>query len=481
MSEPARWAQWLKPENALALILLGLMAWMPFPYGSDRTWAELVSAAVLGGVLLAWAGLVMSNLTPQTPHIRALGWPALCMGAAFAWGAFQTVDLVVLERATGLSLGSWAHPTWFLADEALGSGASAHISVAPDRTMQALLGASLPVIAFLSAFNLCRDRQRANMLVVGLVAIAAAFATLSAAEHIFHFDMHAWILSEAPAATQAIAGPFVHPDHLAGYLAFAALAAFGMFAERFRAAGIWDKGAVDAFRASATSLSGTDGVWLIAGSCLLAIMVLTQSGTAMAAFAAGLLVLALALAQGPVADESEARGQRVVTAILVAVMGIAAIAGAKAIKDSFGPREVSSSHRQSVAFSTMDAIGSSPWRGHGLGAFEAYYPAHARIPAAGKVDAAGNSGLEVLADLGLPAGLAWLAGPVLLAALCLSGAAVRRRDRAFPAIALATCMCAAVLAVTGFGLQIPAIAVTLAVLLGIGTAQSWPTNMDMVR
>lgn len=481
MSEPARWAQWLKPGNALALILLGLMAWMPFPYGSDRTWAELVSAAVLGGLLLAWSGLVMSGITQQTPHIRALGWPALCMGAAFAWGAFQAVDLVVLEQATGLRLRLWAHPTWFLAHDALGSGLSAHISVAPDRSRQALLSASLPIITFLLTFNLCRDRQRANMLVAGLVAIAAAFAMLSIAEHLFRFDMHAWILSEAPPAPQAMTGPFLHPDHLAGYLAFAALVAFGVFAERFRAAGIWDKGAVAAFRASATSLSGTDGVWLIAGSCLLATIVLTQSGTAIAAFAAGLLMLALALAQGPVADESEARGQRVVTAILVAVIGIAAMAGAPALKDNFGPREVSSSHRQSIALSTIDAIGSSPWRGHGLGAFEAYYPAHARVPAAGKVDTAGNSVLEALADLGLPAGLAWLAGPLLLAGLCLSGATVRRRDRAFPAVAVAACMCAATLAVTGFGLQIPAIAATLAVLLGIGAAQSWRTNMDMVR
>ena len=481
MSEPARWAQWLAPGNALALVLLGLMAWMPFPYGSDRTWAELISSAVLGGLLLAWSGLVMSGITQQTPHIRALGWPALCMGAAFAWGAFQTVDLVVLEHATGLSLRPWAHPTWFLAEDALGSVASAYISVAPDRSRQALLSASLPILAFLLAFNLCRDRQRANMLVVGLVAIAVAFAMLSAVEHLFRFDMHAWILSEAPVAPQATAGPFAHPDHLAGYLAFAALAAFAVFAERFRAAGIWDKGAVAAFRSSATSLFGNDGVWLIAASSLLATMVLTQSGTAIAAFAAGLLMLALALAQGPVADESEARGQRVVTAILVAVMGIAAMASATALKDNFGPREVSSSYRQSIALSTIDAIEAAPWRGHGLGAFEAYYPAHAHVPAARKVDTAGNSVLEALADLGLPAGLAWLAGPLLLAGLCLSGARVRRRDRAFPAIALAACMCAATLAVTGFGLQIPAIAATLAVLLGIGAAQSWRTNMDMVR
>jgi hypothetical protein len=32
-----------------------------------------------------------------------------------------------------------------------------------------------------------------------------------------------------------------------------------------------------------------------------------------------------------------------------------------------------------------------------------------------------------------------------------------------------------------FSLQVPAVAVSYAVLLGIGAAQSWRTNMDMVR
>lgn len=481
MSEPTPWARWLKPENVLTLVFLGLMAWMPFPYGADRSWAQLVSAAGLSGLLLAWSGLVMGGFAQQTPHIRALVWPAACMGLAFAWGTLQTVDLLAIAEATHLDMRAWAHPVWSQADGALGSDVAAHISVDPSLSRQALLGTSLPIIAFLLAFNLCRDRQRADLLLLGLVSTAAAFAILSAAESLFGFDMHAWILSETRPASQAMAGPFANPDHLAAYTVFPALAAFGVFAERFRAAGMWDKGALVAIRASAQSLSGTDGVWLIAGLCLLSTILLTQSGIAIAAFALGLLMLVLALAQGPVADQNEARGRRVVTALLVGVMGLAVAAGDTALRENFGPRELQPNQRQSIALSTIDAIGSAPWRGQGFGAFEAYYPAHARVRADGKVDGASNSVLEVLADLGLPAGLALLAAPVLLAGLCLSGTTVRRRDRAFPAIALAACMCAAILGVTGPSLQIPAIAVTLAVLLGIGTTQSWRSNMDMVR
>jgi hypothetical protein len=42
-------------------------------------------------------------------------------------------------------------------------------------------------------------------------------------------------------------------------------------------------------------------------------------------------------------------------------------------------------------------------------------------------------------------------------------------------------MSMAVHAMAGFALQIPAVAVAFTVLLGIGAAQSWRTNMDLVR
>ena len=89
--------------------------------------------------------------------------------------------------------------------------------------------------------------------------------------------------------------------------------------------------------------------------------------------------------------------------------------------------------------------------------------------------------LEPMADLGVPAGIAFMAAPLLIAMQCLSGAALRRRDRAFPAVAVAASMSMAVHAMAGFALQIPAVAVAFAVLLGIGAAQSWRTNMDLVR
>ena len=57
----------------------------------------------------------------------------------------------------------------------------------------------------------------------------------------------------------------------------------------------------------------------------------------------------------------------------------------------------------------------------------------------------------------------------------------RRKGRVYPAVAVAASVCVGLHALADFSLQVPAVAVSYAVLLGIGAAQSWRTNMDMVR
>ena len=45
-------AWWTKPEHLLLAAFLAILAWAPFPYGSNRLWAELILGLTLGGALL---------------------------------------------------------------------------------------------------------------------------------------------------------------------------------------------------------------------------------------------------------------------------------------------------------------------------------------------------------------------------------------------------------------------------------------------
>jgi hypothetical protein len=64
----------------------------------------------------------------------------------------------------------------------------------------------------------------------------------------------------------------------------------------------------------------------------------------------------------------------------------------------------------------------------------------------------------------------------LLGVRCIRGAAARRRDRIYSAAAAAALTLAAVHGAIDPAPQIPAVAATLAAILGIGVAQSWSSS-----
>jgi O-antigen ligase len=210
-------------------------------------------------------------------------------------------------------------------------------------------------------------------------------------------------------------------------------------------------------------------------------LLLTQSRGGVIAFSLGTAALIAALSVGRRANKGESSGQRAMAALLVAVLGIAAAVSADPLLGRVQEQGVTDNARAAIAQSTMKAIEAAPLMGHGFGAFERYYPFFSDGTVVGNVDEAHNDILETVADLGIPAGLAYLAVPVILAWMCFQGCLNRRRDRLFPAIGFAATVVVAVHAAVEFSLQVPAVAITFAALLGLGVAQSWRTNMDLIR
>jgi RsiW-degrading membrane proteinase PrsW (M82 family) len=43
-------------EMALVVLLILILAWAPFPYGSNRPWAQSVLALLVGALLMLWVG-----------------------------------------------------------------------------------------------------------------------------------------------------------------------------------------------------------------------------------------------------------------------------------------------------------------------------------------------------------------------------------------------------------------------------------------
>ena len=76
----------------------------------------------------------------------------------------------------------------------------------------------------------------------------------------------------------------------------------------------------------------------------------------------------------------------------------------------------------------------------------------------------------------IPAAVVFMAMIAVLAGRCLAGMRSRSRDAHLPAIGFASTVFVALHAVVDFGAQIPAVAISYAVLLGMGWAQSWSSR-----
>jgi O-antigen ligase len=121
-------------------------------------------------------------------------------------------------------------------------------------------------------------------------------------------------------------------------------------------------------------------------------------------------------------------------------------------------------------------IADAPWFGLGLGTFQDAYPLYASQVLPFVMDKAHCDYLEFAAGIGLPAAIAWWIAMAWLTLLCLRGVRVRRRNRVFPLVAVAATVLVAVHSSVDFSLQLPAVALLYATILGLGVAQALPTR-----
>jgi O-antigen ligase len=84
-----------------------------------------------------------------------------------------------------------------------------------------------------------------------------------------------------------------------------------------------------------------------------------------------------------------------------------------------------------------------------------------------------NDWLEMMFELGLPGAFLWFVVLGGLGIRCLFGFFRRRRDHVYPMAGFSACVLVGLHSLADFSLQIPAVAVTFAVLLGVGVAQTW--------
>ena len=125
---------------------------------------------------------------------------------------------------------------------------------------------------------------------------------------------------------------------------------------------------------------------------------------------------------------------------------------------------------------TSEGVADNPLLGFGYGTFGDSFRLYRDEATEGFFDKTHNTYLENIFELGWPAALALFTCVALLAFRCASRVRHRGRDWAYPAAGLAATALVSVHALFDFSLQIPAVTMLYACLMGVACAQSHPSR-----
>ncbi len=207
-------------------------------------------------------------------------------------------------------------------------------------------------------------------------------------------------------------------------------------------------------------------------------LLLTESRAGAASTLLGLVVLLGTALLGRTIPIRQAGGLSLV--LLLAGVGVFSMSGenlAERLAKS-ETQELTLRGRGAAYAITVRAIGDAPLRGTGYGTFREIFPLYRdeRIQDSGIWDKAHSTYLENALELGIPATAALCAAVLGCARCCWLGIRRRRRNRIYPALGVATTALVAAHSTVDFSLQIPAVGVTYAFILGIACAQSFPSE-----
>jgi O-antigen ligase len=169
-------------------------------------------------------------------------------------------------------------------------------------------------------------------------------------------------------------------------------------------------------------------------------------------------------------------GSAAVMLVLLQIMGGTVVA-------RFDTQGLADGGRFGTYKATLRMIADHPWFGTGQGTFAYAYPAYRSpdISVWGVWDRAHNTLLEIAADMGVPIAALVVIAWIVIFAVLIRGALVRRAGLVVPVAALAVAALAVLHSLIDFTLQIPGYSIVALSLIGAGLAQSFPSEQSQKR
>ena len=456
------------PETISFWLLITILAWAPFPLGSNRPWSWALLSLLVVACWVAWVVAVWQEPEVAARQFRRVAMPVILASLALLWGLVQICPSVFT---------SWAHPIWAIGADGLGIPLHGMIALDPWRTSTELMKLATYVMAAWLAYALCQRSERAERLLDALILIGIFYAIYALVLGMLGLTQIE-VLYSSPSIGGLLAGPFVGHAHFATYVGMLALCAcvrlFALGSENIATG----RGLKPLFLGALKFVHGRGLAPLIALFALISMLIAAASRAGVIAMLVGMIVL-LVVSGLTVSRRLLSRWTSVaviVVALLVVVLFQINGDTLQVRFDSLTEGGEGFGLRTVFWEAASHMIATSPWQGTGLGNFERAYPLFADHVYPFNMDKTHNDYLELVVGWGLPASLAWWGAVLWLAVRCLRGIFQRRRHRTYALVATAATALVAFHAVFDFSLQIPAVALTYAVILGLGVAQAYPSR-----
>ncbi|MGB8363044.1 MAG: O-antigen ligase family protein [Rhizomicrobium sp.] len=389
---------------------------------------------------------------------------------ALGWAIIQIVPFVPQ---------SWAHPVWQLANGVVGTHLRGTISMAPWRSATALMELCTYAMAAWLARIFASRAERASFLLNALIVIGALYAVYAlvlASLGTSQFQIFYALHSEPEARN--VSGPFVNHNSYATYAGLIALCAGVRLVATGWATVVTARGLPNLALTLVQYLFG-GGVFYLAAATL-ALSTLIATGSRGGNFAtltgmAGLLLMSITL------GNREAKSGWVAGTALAVLAGVAALFAINgeflaSRLDDIAASGLNENTRLLLWDAALRMIHDAPLLGLGLGTYQSAYPLYSDVMMPFVMDKAHNDYLELAAGWGLPAALLWWSALVWLVGICVRGVYHRRRNQLYPMLAVGASILVGVHSFFDFSLQMPAISLTYATILGLGVAQAFRTR-----
>jgi O-antigen ligase len=450
-----------RAEAVLFWFLLLTVAAMPLPFGSAPEWAGSLAAILIGLSLFGYSlCLIFAGWRLAIPFNR-LRVPLLLVAIPVFW---------VLAQLIPIGQSMLAHPIWALSGDVLKLPLSGRISVDPYATATAAMRLFAYFAIFFLALQLCRNSERAFQALNAIVAIGVVYALYGLVLYAVKPEALFWVAQSAHRGD--LSATFMNRHAFANFAGLGLLAAVALLAKHVHRPAV----SSGSRRAMVTSILriAKAKAWNPAAIVVLTIAsALTNSRGGIISIGLGVIALLLCLMT---ASKLNRAGRRVMVALITAgIILVGALLG-EATHWSLSTRSTSVDIPAAIHALVRQGIADSPLLGHGYGAFESAFQSYADTTLDGYVVSASGDFLQLAFELGLPAAVLLVLSIAAVAARCLLGVYNRRRDIAYPALAVAAAILVGAHALIDSSLEVPAIAALLALILGLGYSQSWKTQ-----